>query len=70
MSPVTCHLVGSTYDMLALKRGALNLITSLEAEVPGADERVPFMDLLKAATERAGEDETAYGKPGMRMATR
>jgi hypothetical protein len=56
--------------MLALKRGALNLITSLEAEVPGADERVPFMDLLKAAPERAGEDETAYGKPGMRMATR
>lgn len=52
--------------MLTLKIGTFNLITGLEAEVTGTDERVPFVDLLQAASERAGEDQTAYGKPEMR----
>lgn len=46
--------------MLTLQRGTFNLVTSLEAEVPGADERVPFVDLLQAAAKGVGEDETAY----------
>jgi hypothetical protein len=48
--------------MLALQRGTLDLITSLEAEVPGADERVPFVDLLEAAAEGVGEDEAACAR--------
>lgn len=48
------------YDMLTLKLSALDLVTSLEAEVTRSDKRVPFVNLLQASTESVGEDETTY----------
>lgn len=51
-----------TYDMLALKGGAFYIVAGLEAKVPSSNERVPFVNLLQAASESIGEDQTTFSE--------